>query len=162
MRNRRKRNCIKMICSWYDGPWVSKPKLNCLQFPPHHYMTKPQLPHNDNSLAGYFTCLQIFNRSKPHTPPLLLLYHTSHSLSLSLTWSTKSEKKGIRRGIRPFCSHEKSMFNHSFSYSSLIAPCIATEKACQLPKKGLFCLIWLELSFLGSRVSHSDQSLFPS
>jgi hypothetical protein len=66
-------------------------------------MTKSQLPHHDNLLAGYFTCLQNPTEASPTLPTstrlLSFLYHTSLSLlSLSLSLSyviQKIRKKGI-------------------------------------------------------------------
>jgi hypothetical protein len=75
-------------------------------------MTKSQLPHQDNLLAGYFTCLQNPTEASPTLPTstrlLSFLYHTSLFLFLSLSLSLsyviqKIRKKGdMKRGLDPF------------------------------------------------------------
>jgi hypothetical protein len=116
-------------------------------------MTKSQLPQPDKPLAGYSTCLQNPTEASPTHPTSSPLYHTSISLSLSLSLLHNQEnqkKKGDRkRGlvdlIRPFCSMKKVV-------QSLLSAW--QLKSLKIAEKGLFCPILTPIKFfLGMRVS---------
>ncbi|KAL5755067.1 hypothetical protein ACOSP7_023287 [Xanthoceras sorbifolium] len=67
-------------------------------------MTKPQRPHRDKSLAGYFTCYQ--NPTQPK-PPSYITHLTSLFHSLSLTRTPEKKTDIMKRGLDSFVAMKR-------------------------------------------------------